>query len=131
MKHLKKFDQLNESLKDGEVTFNAMVDDYEHSGDIDRDVKKWRSLGASTKVIRGDEDNDPSIDVTVSLSKDKAERMIETCRSSMERADRTGDYGSAVYGWDVEMVFDEFDQKHGTTYVKDFKTQLDEIKQLG
>jgi hypothetical protein len=135
MKHLKKFNQLNENInegiKDGEVTFYAPVDDYEHSGDTDRDVKKWKSMGASTKVDQGDEDNDPGINVTISLSKDKAEKLIDKCKQSMERAERSGNYGSAIYGWDVEAVFSEFDDANKTTYVDTFKKELDEIKKLG
>ena len=87
-------------------------------------------MGASTKVDRGDEDNDPGINVTIKLSKDKALDLIERCKSSMAKANRTGRYGTAIYGWDVENVFSEFDEQHGTTYVETFKNQLDEIKKL-
>ena len=134
MKHLKNFDQLNENLneglKDGEVTFYSPVDDYEHSGDTDRDVKKWKSMGARTKVDQGDEDNDPGIDVTISLSKDKADALIDRCKASLEKKNRTGDGGTTIYGWDVDQVFSEFDQEHKTNYAETYKAQLKELDDL-
>jgi len=140
MRNIKTFEELN-SLNEGEnnnsmegsVTFLSSVDDYEHSGDTDREVKKWKSLGAKTKVIQPDipeDDPAPMIEVTMRLSDRLADDAISKAKSSLERANRTGDYGTAIYSWDLEELFREYDKKNKTTFMEVYAKELKGLEEL-
>lgn len=118
------------NLTSGEITFESQVDDYEHDGDTQNELIKWKTLGAKTKNIPGNEDNDPAIEVTINLSYDIALSLIEKCRNSMIKANRTGDYSTAIYGWDLNEIFYEFDKKFGSNYKETFKSKIKELNDL-
>lgn len=123
----------NNNNMESTVTFLTTVDDYEHDGDTEREVKKWKSLGARTKVISPEypEDNPaPTIEVTMRLSDSLAEKAIDKARESLERAKRTGDYGTAIYAWDIEELFSESDKNNRTTFTEKFSKEIKELEEL-
>jgi len=136
MENLRSFEELNESSNtniETTITLLTTVDDYEHEGDTERDVKKWRTLGAKTKVIPPEipEDNPaPMIEVTMRVSSTIAKDMIERAKKSLGRAEKTGDYGAAIYSWDVEQILEEYDKKNKTDLVGEFSKELKELEEM-
>lgn len=140
MKHIKSirefrslFESNNNNDMETTVTFLASVDDYEHDGDTENEVRKWKSLGTKTKIIKSEypeDDPSPLIEVTIKLSSSIAKNLIDKAKSSLERASRTGDYSTAVYAWDIEMIFSESDKQNRTSFNEVFSKEIKELEAL-
>lgn len=131
--HIRLFENNNNNDMETTVIFLASVDDYEHDGDTDNEVRKWKSLGAKTKVIKPEipeDDPSPLIEVSIRISSTLAKKMIEKAKSSLERASSTGNYSSAIYSWDIEEIFSESDKQNKTTFNSLFSKELKELESL-
>ena len=113
------------------LEYGASVDDYEHDGDIQNEVDKWRKVGAYGIEVEKPYDNDPWIKMKFDINDTKAERIIDIAIASYpDQTARIQDYSTTVYYWDVQYLFQTFAKEFGVDYNEIFKDKMTKLNDL-
>ena len=106
---------------------NKRVDDYEHEGDLRRELETLKRLGIKViDVEPGDEDDaSPTIYYEILVNKENIQSILDKAKIQIERAKIGCDYSHCMHPYELQYILKEIDKKCGTEYYKTHKEFID------